>query len=110
MAIERNVIVLADTEEQMQGIIRGIEALDKENKIGIMHGMHGLSEVDEITMILAEVAGAVIIHSFSITPKEHPQGKALKYFPLAVPNTTREQVIAYIKVEYPNLIEDILKV
>ena len=45
--IKRNIIVIAPTEEAMQGIIRGIEALDSEHKVGIIHGTYGVDAVDE---------------------------------------------------------------
>ena len=57
----RNIMVITKTEAQMQGIIRGIESLDTEHQIGIIHGAYDVDVIDKITLTLAEVTGALIV-------------------------------------------------
>ena len=109
--IERNVMIITEgSEEQMQGIIRGIEALDTEHKIGIIYGTANSTATTEVEMILADLAKALIIKTAGVDIVEPPQGKdTTPYMDINVPDGDRETVINYIQKEYPTLIGDILK-
>lgn len=109
--IKRNIIVIAPTEEAMQGIIRGIEALDSEHEVGIIHGTYGVDAVDEVTLILAELANATIVKEGSILMTQHPKGIGIQFMDLEFPDDIkddRESYIDYITNHMKNLIHDIL--
>lgn len=109
--IKRNIIVIAPTEEAMQGIIRGIEALDSEHEVGIIHGTYGVDAVDEVTLILAELANATIVKEGSILMTQHPKGIGIQFMDLEFPEDIkddRDTYIDYITNHMKNLIHDIL--
>lgn len=109
--IKRNIIVIAPTEEAMQGIIRGIEALDSEHEVGIIHGTYGVDAVDEVTLILAELANATIVKEGSILMTQHPKGIGIQFMDLEFPDDIkddRDAYIDYITNHMKNLIHDIL--
>ena len=109
--IKRNIIIIAPTEEAMQGIIRGIEALDSEHEVGIIHGTYGVDAVDEVTLILAELANATIVKEGSILMTQHPKGIGIQFMDLEFPEDIkddRDSYIDYITNHMKNLIHDIL--
>lgn len=109
--IKRNIIVIAPTEEAMQGIIRGVEALDSEHEVGIIHGTYGVDAVDEVTLILAELANATIVKEGSILMTQHPKGIGIQFMDLEFPEDIkddRDAYIDYITNHMKNLIHDIL--
>ena len=109
--IKRNIIVIAPTEEAMQGIIRGVEALDSEHEVGIIHGTYGIDAVDEVTLILAELANATIVKEGSILMTQHPKGIGIQFMDLEFPDDIkddRDAYIDYITNHMKNLIHDIL--
>ena len=109
--IKRNIIVIAPTEEAMQGIIRGIESLDSEHEVGIIHGTYGVDAVDEVTLILAELANASIIKTESTKMTPHPKGIGIRYMDLEFPvdiEDDRNAYIDYINSQMKDLINDIL--
>lgn len=109
--IEKNVIISADSEEQMQGIIRGIEALDTNRQIGIIMGTYIQEDSkmsNEIVGILADVAKATVIYTSEMSKPSHPTNSSIKTMQLSVPDSDREKIIDYIKTEYPNIIKDLL--
>ena len=109
--IKRNIIVIAPTEEAMQGIIRGIESLDLEHEVGIIHGTYGVDAVDEVTLILAELANATIVKVGSILMTQHPKGIGIQFMDLEFPEDIkddRDAYIDYITNHTKNLIHDIL--
>ena len=109
--IKRNIIVMAPTEEAMQGIIRGIEALDSEHEVGIIHGTYGVDAVDEVTLILAVLANASIIKTKSTKRTPHPKGIGIQFMDLEFPEDIkddRDAYIDYITNHMKNLIHDIL--
>ena len=109
--IKRNIIIIAPTEEAMQGIIRGIEALDSEHEVGIIHGTYGVDAVDEVTLILAELANASIIKTKSTKMTPHPKGIDINYLDLTFPadiKDDRDAYIDYITNHMNNLIKDIV--
>lgn len=109
--IKRNIIVIAPTEEAMQGIIRGVEALDSEHEVGIIHGTYGVDAVDEVTLILAELANATIVKEGSILMTQHPKGIGIQFMDLEFPDDIkddRESYIDYITNHMKNLIHDLL--
>lgn len=109
--IEKNVIISADSEEQMQGIIRGIEALDTNRQIGIIMGTYIQEDSkmsNEIVGILADVADATVIYTSEMSKPSHPTDIPIKTMQLSVPDSDREKIIDYIKTEYPNIIKDLL--
>ena len=109
--IKRNIIVIAPTEEAMQGIIRGVEALDSEHEVGIIHGTYGVDAVDEVTLILAELANATIVKVGSILMTSHPKGIGIQFMDLEFPEDIkddRDAYIDYITNHMKNLIHDIL--
>ena len=109
--IKRNIIVIAPTEEAMQGIIRGIEALDSEHEVGIIHGTYGVDAVDEVTLILAELANATIVKVGNILMTPHPKGIGIQFMDLEFPDDIkddRDAYIDYITNHMKNLIHDIL--
>lgn len=109
--IKRNIIVIAPTEEAMQGIIRGVESLDSEHEVGIIHGTYGVDAVDEVTLILAELANATIVKEGSILMTQHPKGIGIQFMDLEFPEDIkddRDAYIDYITNHMKNLIHDIL--
>ena len=109
--IKRNIIVIAPTEEAMQGIIRGIEARDSEDEVGMIHGTYGVDAVDEGTLILAELANAAIIKTKSTKRTPHPKGIDITYLDLTFPadiKDDRKAYIDYITNHMNDLIKDIL--
>ena len=109
--IKRNIIVIAPTEEAMQGIIRGVEALDSEHEVGIIHGTYGVNAVDEVTLILAELANATIVKEGSILMTQHPKGIGIQFMDLEFPEdikADRDAYIDYITNHMKDLIHDIL--
>lgn len=109
--IKQNIIVIAPTEEAMQGIIRGIESLDSEHEVGIIHGTYGVDAVDEVTLILAELANASIIKTPGIKMTPHPKGIGIRYMDLEFPadiKDDRNTYIDYINSHMKDLINDIL--
>ena len=109
--IKRNIIVIAPTEEAMQGIIRGVEALDSEHEVGIIHGTYGVDAVDEVTLILAELANATIVKVGNILMTQHPKGIGIQFMDLEFPEDIkddRDAYIDYITNHMKNLIHDIL--
>lgn len=109
--IEKNVIILADSEEQMQGIIRGIEALDTNRQIGIIMGTHAQEDsqcANEIIGVLADVADATVIYTSEMSKPSHPTDTPIKTMQLSIPDSDREKIIDYIETEYPNIIKDLL--
>lgn len=114
--IEKNVIILAESEEQLQGIIRGIEALDKERQIGIILGVHtqdGVHTKDDLNMttdivgIMAEVTGATVIHT---SEKNKPvcKNKEINTLIVDVPDDSRLIVMDKIKENYPDIVHKLL--
>ena len=100
-------MILTDgSEEMMQGIIRGIEALDKDHQIGIIYGQYETSIVSEAEHLLASLANATIVHTPNIVYDE-PVNSYVLDIPEELDN--RETIISYIKDKYPNLIKDLLK-
>ena len=75
----RNIIILTNTEAQMQGLIRAIEELDENHDIGIIHGSYGKDAVDEVTLVLAELANARILKQSNIKMNAHPRGIGIPY-------------------------------
>jgi len=112
MTIERNVMIIAPSEELMQGILRGIEALDTEHKIGIIHGA-AKNHLDDVELILAELASAIIIKTPDIAQEEHPTHKTVQYYDVLIPQDVqrgdRTQVIDYVKSHLGNIIDELLK-
>ena len=109
--IKRNIIIIAPTEEAMQGIIRGIEALDSEHEVVIIHGTYGVDAVDEVTLILAELTNATIVKVGSILMNQHPKGIGIQFMDLEFPEDIkddRDAYIDYITNHMKNLIHDIL--
>ena len=108
--IKRNVLVITDgSEEQMQGIIRGIEFLDTDHQIGIIYGQHDSTEVTEVELILADLSQAVVLKTARVNMKEHPQHKDVPSMDINVPDGDRADIVKYIKDEYPNIIDLLLK-
>lgn len=106
--IERNVMIITEgSEEQMQGIIRGIEALDTEHKIGIIYGTANSTATTEVEMLLADLAKALIIKTAGVDIIGGTN--TIPSMDINVPDGDREAVINYIQKEYPTLIGDILK-
>lgn len=69
-----NVMIFAETMEEVQGIIRGIEQLDSDHKICIIHGAPCSDRfVGETNIILAEVANAVVITADYMKVAPHPR-------------------------------------
>ena len=108
MALRNVMIITEGSEEQMQGVIRGIESLDKDHKVGIIYGTNGTTAVSEVELILADLSNALVIKTSGIQ-LNIPDGKELKSIEINVPDRDRDTVIKYIQDEYPNLIDDILK-
>ena len=108
----KNIIVVTDTEEQLQGIIRGIEALDTEHNIGILHGQHSMEIVDEACQLIAELANATLVMSPNVllqdVHKKHSTQLRTVY--VDVPrDKTRDEIIEYMKEYYSDIVELITK-
>lgn len=100
----KNIIILAKTEEQMQGIIRGIEQLDTNHEIGIIYGSFTDREVSEVTKVLIDVAEATVVHTGVI--KEDAQYKM--YQLNNIPTDDRNNVIDYIINNHKGIIKDLI--
>ena len=99
--IKRNIIVVASTEERMQGMIRGIESLDTEHEVGIIHGTYGNDAIDEVVLLLADLANALILKEESIPVPEETEvtkGKNIHYIDVPLPKelNDRESIISYM--------------
>jgi len=106
----KNIMILTDgNEEQMQGMIRGVEALDTDHQIGIVYGTHDSEEISEVELILADLANAIVLKTEKVKAIPHHQNNPITYMDINVPAGDRETIISYIKNEYPNLVQDILK-
>ena len=113
MTIEKNIVILTEgSEELMQGIIRGIEALDKNHQIGIIYGQYDHPEMTEAEAILVDLTNSVIVktpHMKAIAPA----GKEVESIDLSftedIYNANRDTIIEYIKDNYDYLISEILK-
>lgn len=108
----KNIIVVTDTEEQLQGIIRGIEALDTEHNIGILHGQHSMEIVDEACQLIAELANATLVMSPTITLQDvhKKHNTQLRTVYVDVPrDKTRDKIIEYMKEYYSDIVELITK-
>ena len=106
--LRRNIIVVGKDEETMQGLIRGIEAIDKENQLSIIHGVNEPSTITEALWIIADLAEAIVVADADSTIPQLEQHVSQVYFiPLLTEYTTREEVIEHIK-KFPYLIQNIL--
>ncbi len=113
----RNIIVIGKNEEIMQGIIRGIEALDANNQISIIHGITDSfyaedeepTKITEPLCILADLTESILVMDAECTfLKYHPDKvKDVYLIPLLSEYTTRDEVIEHIK-KFPHLIQDLL--
>lgn len=109
--IEKNIIVMTEgSEEVLQGMIRGIEALDSDRRIGIIYGAHNSKGLSESEGVLLDVTKAVIVCTMDFN-----LGESLgnyKCIPLAFPSDVlegdRNIVINFIKEYYSNIVEDII--
>lgn len=111
---KRNIIVIGKNEEIMQGIIRGIEALDTNNQISIIHGAEddqyaGDNTLSEALWILADLTEAIVVMDAECTLLQHnpDRVKDIYFIPLLSEYTNRDEVIEHIK-KFPHLIQDIL--
>jgi len=112
MTIEKNIVILTEgSEELMQGIIRGIEALDNNHQVGIIYGQYDHPEMTEAESILVDLTGAVIIKTPHVKAVA-PAGKEVECIELNfsedVYNSKRDTIIEYIKDNYDYLIQEIL--
>ena len=83
------ILIATDTEEQLQGIIRGIEALDEKHEIGILHGVHSVTEIDEPCQLIAELANATDTNNNGLSGirpnrqyRNNYSAKAVAYVPI----------------------------
>lgn len=108
----KNIIILAENEEQMQGIIRGVEALDSNREIGIIHGAYSADGVEinsEVLAIMAELAEATILHTANIPDFTHPRNIPIRNVMIDVPNDlSRNDLIEYMKDHNKDLINILL--
>lgn len=110
----RNIIVIGKNEEIMQGLIRGIEALDTSNQISIIHGAEddqyaGDTVLSEALWVLTDLTKSVVVMDAECTLLQHnpDRVKDVYLIPLLSEYTTRDEVIEHIK-KFPHLIQDIL--
>lgn len=109
--IEKNIIVMTEgSEEVLQGMIRGIEALDSDRRIGIIYGAHNSKGLSEAEGVLLDVTKAVVVCTMDFNLGEFLGN--CKCIPLAFPSDVlegnRDSVIAFIKEYYSNIVEDII--
>lgn len=110
----RNIIVIGKNEEIMQGLIRGIEALDTNNQISIIHGAEddqyaGDTVLSEALWVLTDLTESVVVMDAECTLLQHNPDRVRDVYliPLLSEYTTRDEVIEHIK-KFPHLIQDIL--
>lgn len=103
-----NTVIYTKTEEQMQGIIRGIEALDSENKVGIIHGAYNMEVIDETSQLISDLTNAVIITTQELSFPLNDDGEEVipdNVIRLFIPEELqRDEVIDYISHKYPDII------
>lgn len=100
----KNVVILAETEEQMQGIIRGIETLDTNKDIGIIYGSSTDREISEAIKVLIDVAEATVV----CTPQINTDGTKSPVYRIDVPNDDRSSVIDYIVNNHKGIIKELM--
>lgn len=112
--LRRNIIVIGKDEETMQGLIRGIEAIDKENQLSIIHGAEddqyaGDTILSEALWVLTDLTESIIVMDADCTLLQHnpDRVKDVYLIPLLSEYTTRDEVIEHIK-KFPYLIQNIL--
>ena len=110
----RNIIVIGKNEEIMQGMIRGIEAIDANNQLSIIHGAEddqyaGDDVLSEALWVLTDLTESVVVMDAECTLLQHnpDRVKDVYLIPLLAEYTTRDEVIEHIK-KFPHLIQDIL--
>ena len=103
-----NTVIYTKTEEQMQGIIRGIEALDSDHKIAIIHGAFNMEVIDETSQLISDLTNAVIITTQEISFPLDNDGKEVipqNVLQLHIPEELqRDEVIDYISHHYPDIL------
>lgn len=109
--IEKNIIVMTEgSEEVLQGMIRGIEALDSDRRIGIIYGAHNSKGLSESEGVLLDVTKAIVVCTTGFNLGES-LGEC-KSIPLALPSDVlegnRNTVINFIKEYYSNIVEEII--
>lgn len=109
---EKNIIVMTEgSEEVLQGMIRGIEALDSERRIGIIYGTHNSKGLSEAEGVLLDVTKAIVVCTSGFNLGEALSSNG-RFIPLPIPDDilegNRDSVIAFIKEYYSNIVEDII--
>ena len=105
----KNILIATDTEEQLQGIIRCIEALDEKHEVGILHGVHSVTEIDEPCQLIAELANATLVLSPNITLQDIKRSGTLRTIYVDVPkDKSREEILLYMKDYYSDIVSLIL--
>lgn len=99
----KNVVIFAETEEQMQGIIRGIEQLDENHEVGIIYGSYTDKEISEALKVLIDVAEATVVHTGFLTVNDTMKEYVLK----GIPNDERTNVIDYLTSNKKGIIKDL---
>lgn len=120
----KNVIVVARSDEELQGMIRGIEALNTEFKVGIIYGCvvndSDNNTLSEAVLLLAQVTNASFVLPDTLQSPDSIKGievlndsNTFHYIHIPTTNTekecNREVIIEYMKENYSDLIEEILK-
>jgi hypothetical protein len=102
----KNVVIYADSEEQMQGIIRGIEQLDTEHEISIIYGTYTEDVLSEPIKVLIDVAQAVVIDTGRLDKDDTDSLK--RYVLRHVPNDAeRNDVIDWLITNHKHIIQDL---
>lgn len=107
----KSIMIIMETQERMQGVIRGIEELDEDHTLGIIHGS-SLDDKpqDEILNIIADLANATIVKSPNIHLADHPQGKHINVYNVEIPqdvNDDRDSVKQYLTKHYDSIVNDL---
>lgn len=102
----KNVVIYADSEEQMQGIIRGIEQLDTEHEIGIIYGTYTEDVLSEPIRVLVDVAQAVVVDTGRLDKDDTDSLK--RYVLRHVPNDAeRDDVVDWLITNHKHIIQDL---
>lgn len=84
--------------------------LDEKHEIGILHGVHSVTEIDEPCQLIAELANATLVLSPNITLQDIKRSGTLRTIYVDVPkDKSREEIIQYMKDYYSDIVPLILK-
>lgn len=100
----KNIMIITNNDERMQGIIRGIESIDAEHRLNIIYGA-GDSTVTEVQLIMADLAEATLLITEEVQVPAHPQGKAITQYLINIPDSDRQTIIEYMQDNCKHLID-----